>query len=326
MRKIGEKGILEEKKWNSIYNKKNKKIRDEITRITNNKLPKDFDDHITSLKKKIFDLKSNIASRQSSAFVLENITKYLPELIGGSADLSGSNNTKTKFSTIIKPSNFNGNYIHYGVREHGMAGIMNGMALHGGIIPYGGTFLIFLDYCKPSLRLSAFMGQKVIYIFSHDSIGLGEDGPTHQPIEHLAHLRAIPNLNVFRPADTIETLECWEIALKSSTNPSVIALSRQKIPFVTETLANKNMSSFGGYELKRTNSNPEITLIASGSEVQIAIDALNKLKKANINSKVVSMPCQELFDKQSKEYKEKVIEKSSKKISIEASSIFGWEK
>jgi len=254
------------------------------------------------------------------------LTKNLPELVGGSADLSGSNNTKTKHSTILKPSNFNGNYIHYGVREHGMAGIMNGMALHGGVLPYGGTFLIFLDYCKPSLRLSAFMGLKVIYIFSHDSIGLGEDGPTHQPIEHLAHLRAIPNLNVFRPADIIETLECWEIALKSSTNPSVIALSRQKIPFVTETLTNKNMSSLGGYELKKTNSNPEITLIASGSEVQIAIDALNKLKEANINSKVVSMPCQELFDKQSKEYRERVIEKNSKKISIEASSIFGWEK
>jgi len=325
-RKIGTKGILEEKKWTSIYNKKNKKIRDEITRLINNKLPEGFDDHINSLKKKIFNLKSSMATRQSSAFVIENITKNLPELIGGSADLSGSNNTKTKNSTIIKPSNFSGNYIHYGVREHGMAGIMNGMALHGGIIPYGGTFLIFLDYCKPSLRLSAFMGQKVIYIFSHDSIGLGEDGPTHQPVEHLAHLRAIPNLNVFRPADIIETLECWEIALKSSTNPSVIALSRQKIPFVTETLTNKNMSSLGGYELKKTNSDPEITLIASGSEVQIAIDALNKLKETNINSKVVSMPCQELFDKQSKEYRERVIEKNSKKISIEASSIFGWEK
>ena len=325
-RKIGTKGILEEKKWTSIYNKKNKKIRDEITRLINNKLPEGFDGHINSLKKKIFNLKSSMATRQSSAFVIENITKNLPELIGGSADLSGSNNTKTKNSTIIKPSNFSGNYIHYGVREHGMAGIMNGMALHGGIIPYGGTFLIFLDYCKPSLRLSAFMGQKVIYIFSHDSIGLGEDGPTHQPVEHLAHLRAIPNLNVFRPADIIETLECWEIALKSSTNPSVIALSRQKIPFVTETLTNKNMSSLGGYELKKTNSDPEITLIASGSEVQIAIDALNKLKETNINSKVVSMPCQELFDKQSKEYRERVIEKNSKKISIEASSIFGWEK
>jgi len=170
------------------------------------------------------------------------------------------------------------------------------------------------------------MGLKVIYIFSHDSIGLGEDGPTHQPIEHLAHLRAIPNLNVFRPADTIETLECWETALKSITNPSVIALSRQKIPFVTEVLTKKNMSNQGGYELKKTNLNPDVTLIASGSEVHIAIEALNKLKEINIDSKVISMPCQELFDKQSKDYREKVIEKNSKKISIEASCIFGWEK
>jgi len=325
-KKIGEKGILHEKKWNAVYDKKSKKIKDEFSRIINNKLPKDFNKIIEEQKKKFFDLKPNIPSRQASANCLEEIIKILPELVGGSADLSGSNNTKTKHSTILKPANFSGNYIHYGVREHGMAGIMNGMALHGGVLPYGGTFLIFSDYCKPSLRLSAFMGLKVIYIFSHDSIGLGEDGPTHQPIEHLAHLRAIPNLNVFRPADIIETLECWEIALKSSTNPSVIALSRQKIPFVTEMLTNKNMSSLGGYELKKTGSNPEITLIASGSEVQIAIDALHKLKETNINSKVVSMPCQELFDKQSKEYKEKIIEGNSKKISIEASSIFGWEK
>ena len=325
-RKIGDRGVLEEEKWNKIFNKKNKKIKEELSRIVNNRLPENFDKLLEKQKEKFFNLKSNIATRQGSADVLEEITKNLPELVGGSADLSGSNNTKTNHSKILKPANFNGNYIHYGVREHGMAGIMNGMALHGGIIPYGGTFLIFLDYCKPSLRLSALMGLRVVYIFSHDSIGLGEDGPTHQPIEHLAHLRAIPNLNVFRPADTIETLECWEIALKSSTNPSVIALSRQKIPFVTETFTKKNMSNLGGYELKKTNFNPEITLIASGSEVQIAIDALNKLKEININSKVVSMPCQELFDKQSKEYKEKVIEQNSKKISIEASSIFGWEK
>ena len=325
-RKIGEKGNILEKKWSEIYSKKNKKIKDELERIINNKLPKDFNEQMNQQKKKFFEAKSDIASRQSSANVLEEITKNIPELIGGSADLSGSNNTKTKNSIILTPSKFNGNYIHYGVREHGMAGIMNGMALHGGIIPYGGTFLIFLDYCKPSLRLSALMGLKVIYVFSHDSIGLGEDGPTHQPIEHLAHLRAIPNLNVFRPADTIETLECWEIALKSSTNPSVITLSRQKIPFITETLTNKNLSSLGAYEIKKTNSNPEITFIASGSEVHIAINALNKLKENNINSKVVSMPCQELFDKQSKEYKEKIIEKNSKKISIEAGSILGWEK
>ena len=325
-REVGKRGDSQEKKWNIVYNKKSKKVKDEFSRQINTKLPKNLDKIIDKEKIKFFNLKPNVASRQSSASVLEAITKNLPELVGGSADLSGSNNTKTKYSTIIKPSNFKGNYIHYGVREHAMAGIMNGMALHGGILPYGGTFLIFLDYCKPALRLSAFMGLRVIYIFSHDSIGLGEDGPTHQPIEHLAHLRAIPNLNVFRPADTIETLECWEIALKSSTNPSVIALSRQKLPFVTETLTKKNMSNLGGYELKKNNLNPEVTLIASGSEVQIAIEALNKLQEININSKVISMPCQELFDKQSKEYKEKIIDKNSIKISIEASSIYGWEK
>jgi len=325
-RMIGERGNHEEKKWNKIYDKKSSKIKQELNRTVNGKLPENFNKIINVQKNKFFNLKPVVASRQSSADVIEEITKNLPELIGGSADLSGSNNTKTKNSKILKPSNLGGNYIHYGVREHGMAGIMNGMSLHGGVIPYGGTFLIFSDYCKPSLRLSALMGLKVIYIFSHDSIGLGEDGPTHQPIEHLAQLRAIPNLNVFRPADTIETLECWEIALKSSTNPSVIALSRQKIPFITQTLNKKNMCSMGGYEIKRTNSNPEVTLIASGSEVQIAIDASKKLQNNNINSKVISMPCQELFDKQSNEYKEKIIEKNSKKISIEASSVFGWEK
>ena len=325
-RKIGKIGNLQEKKWKNIYNKKGKKIKDEFTRLINRKLPKNLDKIIEKEKRKFFDSKLTLASRKSSASVLEAITNNLPELIGGSADLSGSNNTKTKHSKIIKPSNFKGNYIHYGVREHAMAGIMNGMALHGGIIPYGGTFLIFSDYCKPSLRLSAFMGLKVIYIFSHDSIGLGEDGPTHQPIEHLFQLRTIPNLNVFRPADTIETLECWEIALKSSTNSSVIALSRQKLPFITETFSKKNMSKLGAYEIIKTKTVPDVTLVASGSEVQIAIEAQKKLKNININSKVVSMPCQELFDKQSKEYREKIIDKESIKISIEAGSVFGWEK
>jgi transketolase len=324
--KIGDKGTLYEKKWNLIYRKKNKKIKEELSRVINDKLPTNLDKIIQDQKKKFFNLKPDIASRQSSASVLEVITNSLPELIGGSADLSGSNNTNTKNSTVIKPSNFKGNYIHYGVREHAMAGIMNGMALHKGIIPYGGTFLVFLDYCKPSLRLSALMGLKVIYIFSHDSIGLGEDGPTHQPIEHLTHLRSIPNLNVFRPADTIETLECWELALKNSNTPSVIALSRQKLPFVTETLTQKNMSSFGAYDIRKNNPNPEVTLIASGSEVKIAIEAFNKLKDLNINSKVISMPCQELFNEQSKDYKERIFEKNSLKISIEASSIHGWEK
>jgi transketolase len=325
-RKIGEKGLLQEKKWNISFSKKNKKIKDEFNRVINNKLPKNFKKIINQYKKKIFHSKPNIASRQSSASVLEEITNILPELIGGSADLSGSNNTNTKHSKAIKSSNFKGNYIHYGVREHAMAGIMNGMALHKGIIPYGGTFLVFLDYCKPSLRLSALMGLKVIYIFSHDSIGLGEDGPTHQPIEHLTHLRAIPNLNVFRPADTIETLECWEIALKNINTPSVITLSRQKLPFITETLIQKNMCEFGAYEIKKNHPNPEITLIASGSEVEIAIEAHNKLKDINIFSKIVSMPCQELFNMQSKKYKENLLKEDSVKISIEASGVFGWEK
>jgi transketolase len=325
-RKIGEKGILLEKQWNTTYNKKSKKIKDEFSRVINDKLPKNFEKIVQEQKKKLFDLKQNIASRQSSASVLEGIIKSLPELIGGSADLSGSNNTNTKHSVIVKPANFKGNYIHYGVREHAMAGIMNGMALHKGIIPYGGTFLVFLDYCKPSLRLSSLMGLKVIYIFSHDSIGLGEDGPTHQPIEHLAHLRAIPNLNVFRPADTIETLECWELALKNSKTPSVIALSRQKLPFVTDILTQKNMSGLGAYEIRKSGPSPEVTLIASGSEVKIAIEAFHKLKNLNISSKVISIPCQELFNKQTKDYREKIFEKNSIKISIEASSIHGWEK
>jgi len=325
-RKIGDKGIVLEKKWNTILTKKNKKIRDELSRVVNDKLPKNFKEIIQEKKKKFFTSRLSVASRQSSASVLEEITNNLPELIGGSADLSGSNNTNTKHSRAIKSSSFKGNYIHYGVREHAMAGIMNGMALHKGIVPYGGTFLVFLDYCKPSLRLSALMGLKVIYIFSHDSIGLGEDGPTHQPIEHLSHLRTIPNLNVFRPADTIETLECWELALKNNNTPSVITLSRQKLPFITETLTQKNMSSLGAYEIKKSNSNSEVTLIASGSELQIAIEASNKLQNINISSKVISMPCQELFNIQSKEYKEKILGKNSIKISIEASSVYGWEK
>ena len=307
-RKIGEKGNNKEEKWIKIYNKKNKKIKDEFSRVFNNELPKNFVKVILKLKEKIFKEKYVVASRKSSELVLEEIVKEVPELIGGSADLSGSNNTITSNSKDIKPSNFNGNYIRYGVREHGMSGAMNGMALHGGIIPYGGTFLIFSDYCKPAIRLSSFMGIKVIYVLSHDSIGLGEDGPTHQPIEQLVALRGIPNLNVFRPADTIETLECWEIALKSSNNPSVIVLSRQKLPFVTETLSNKNMTAMGAYEIK-TNNNSEVTLVASGSEVHIAIEASNKLIKENINSKVVSMPCQELFDKQSTDYKNKILGK-----------------
>ena len=205
------------------------------------------------------------------ANTIESISAILPQLIGGSADLSGSNNTKTNNSKIINSKNFNGNYIHYGVREHGMAAVMNGLALYGGLIPYGGTFLIFSDYCKPSIRLSALMGLKVIYIFSHDSIGLGEDGPTHQPIEQLAGLRAIPNLNVFRPADINETLECWQIALESNNTPSVIALSRQKVPYINPENSKKNKCKSGAYLVNITSHESNVTLIASGTEVELAL-------------------------------------------------------
>ena len=247
-------------------------------------------------------------------------------LLGGSADLAGSNNTKTKFHNIIKPGDFNGNYIHYGVREHAMCGIMNGLALHSKFIPYGGTFLIFTDYCKPSIRLSALMKQRVIYVMTHDSIGLGEDGPTHQPVEQLSGLRSIPNLNVFRPADRIETIECWELALKNSKTPSVLSLTRQNLTPVRKKISNTNKCSFGAYEILRTNKKINITILASGSEVNLAIEASHKLAKDKIYSKVVSVPCQDIFDLQPKAYKQKILGETKFKISIEAASTDCWHK
>ena len=266
-----------------------------------------------------------LATRKTSEMFLDIVSK-LPNLIGGSADLAGSNNTKTKSHKIIKPSNFLGNYIHYGVREHAMCGIMNGIALHSNLIPYGGTFLIFSDYCKPSIRLAAMMKQRVIYIFTHDSIGLGEDGPTHQPIEQLTSLRSIPNLNVFRPADFIETFECWQKALESENSPSVIALTRQAIDPIRIKDTSENKSSFGAYEVLRSDNNIKITIIASGSETSLASDICHKLATENIYSKVISMPCQELFDQQSEDYKNKILTETELTVSIEASETHYWKK
>ena len=257
---------------------------------------------------------------------IETISSILPQMIGGSADLSGSNNTKTRNSKIINSKNFDGNYIHYGVREHGMAAVMNGLALYGGIIPYGGTFLIFSDYCKPAIRLSALMGLKVIYIFSHDSIGLGEDGPTHQPIEQLTGLRAIPNLNVFRPADINETLECWEIALKNNNTPSAIALSRQKVPYINPQNSRENKSEKGAYIVSITSHENNVVLIASGTEVELALKVQEKLRENKIHSKVVSMPCMELFDQQPEDYKKEILEEDSLIVTLEAGSIMSWQK
>ena len=255
-----------------------------------------------------------------------DIVSKLPNIIGGSADLAGSNNTKTNNHKMIKPSNFSGNYIHYGVREHAMCGIMNGIALHSSLIPYGGTFFNFSDYCKPSIRLAAMMKQRVIYVFTHDSIGLGEDGPTHQPIEQLASLRSIPNLNVFRPADLIETFECWQLAIENKDSPSVIALTRQAVNPVRMKKSSKNESSAGAYEILRTGGEINLTIISSGSETSLACEIGHKLAIERIYSKVVSMPCHELFDQQSEEYKKKVLGETKLIASIEASETSYWKK
>ena len=325
-RKIGDKGDLLEKKWLEVINKKNSKIQSYISNDYINSDLEKLKYLIEKEKTKYFDTKPSQATRQCSMSSIESISSILPQLIGGSADLSGSNNTKTSNSKIINSKNFDGNYIHYGVREHGMSAIMNGLALYGGLIPYGGTFLIFSDYSKPSIRLSALMGLKVIYIFSHDSIGLGEDGPTHQPIEQLTGLRAIPNLNVFRPADMNETLECWELALKNHNTPSAIALSRQKVPYINQNNTKENKCEKGAYVVKITSHENNLTIIASGTEVELALRVQEKLKENNIHSKVVSMPCMELFDKQPDVYRKDIIEENSLIITIEAGSTSSWKK
>jgi len=325
-RKIGNIGEELEKNWLQIINKKNPKIKNELNKYKEKLDFSGLENLIQKEKEKYFETKPSLATRQCSMAAIEKISAFLPQLIGGSADLSGSNNTKTNNSKIINSKNFNGNYIHYGVREHGMAAVMNGLALYGGIIPYGGTFLIFSDYCKPSIRLSALMGLKVIYVFSHDSIGLGEDGPTHQPIEQLTGLRAIPNLNVFRPADINETFECWEIALKSENTPSAIALSRQKVPYINPKNPKENKCEKGAYVVNLTSHESNITLVASGTEVELALKIQNKLKENNIHSKVVSMPCMELFDKQPEDYRKDILEENSLIVSLEAGSVMSWQK
>ncbi len=317
-RKIGQRGEILEKKWNKVL--KRKKIK------FNQTLKNNFTTVLKKEKENAIKEPKSLATRKCSEMTLGALTKQKNNLIGGSADLAGSNNTKTKNHKIIKPGDFTGNYIHYGVREHAMSGVMNGIALHSNLIPYGGTFLIFSDYCKPSIRLSALMKKRVIYVMTHDSIGLGEDGPTHQPIEQLSGLRAIPNLNVFRPADRIETIECWEHALKSSKTPSVLSLTRQNLNPVRKIYPNKNLCSLGGYEVLRTNKKINLTILASGSEVNLALEVSHKLAKDKIYSKVISMPCMELFELQSKSYKNKILKETKFKISIEAGSSDCWKK
>ncbi len=265
------------------------------------------------------------ATRKSSQEALEVLNPALPELIGGSADLTGSNNTKTKTLKPIAADDFSGRYIHYGVREHGMAAAMNGIALHGGLIPYGGTFLAFADYCRPAIRLSALMGLRVIYVMTHDSIGLGEDGPTHQPVEQLASLRAIPNLNVLRPADAVETAECWAAALAAMDTPSVIVLSRQNLPAVRRKRATENLSARGAYVLEEAEGPRAVTLLATGSEVALALEAREQLREEGVAAAVVSMPCWELFERQPVEYRRLVLGHAPR-IAVEAAAPFGWSR
>ena len=317
-RAIGAKGAKERKRWQQKANNKINKLSN-----SNSKL---FDKIFSTAKAAAIKDAKPTATRKSSEDILTLLTAEIPELIGGSADLAGSNNTKTKSQKIIKPGDFSGSYIHYGVREHAMCAIMNGIALHDNLIPYGGTFLIFSDYCKPSIRLSALMKQRVVYVMTHDSIGLGEDGPTHQPIEQLAGLRAIPNLNVFRPADTTETIECWELALQQKKTPSVLSLTRQNLIPARKEFSKQNKCAYGAYEILRTNSKIDLTIIATGSEVELAVEASQELAKENIHCKVISMPCQELFDGQSDSYKNSILHETVAKISIEAASTMGWKK
>jgi transketolase len=300
--------------------------RAEFERRIAGKLPAGFDQAIAELKSRLAAEPQTLATRKSSELALETITAAVPELILGSADLTPSNNTKTKNLVAISPGNFAGRYIHFGIREHGMAACMNGMALHGGLIPSGATFMVFTDYCRPAIRLSALMGLRAIYVMTHDSIGLGEDGPTHQPVEHLAALRCMPNVNVFRPADAVEAAECWELALKSATTPSVLALTRQNLPQIRSGKESGNLSALGAYELGPAEGTARVSLFASGSEIEIAVAARTMLAARGIAARIVSVPSLELFAKQDDAYRAKVIGTASVKIGIEAAVGMGWDR
>ncbi|MEM5515777.1 transketolase [Henriciella sp. AS95] len=286
----------------------------------------DIEAVVRAHKKAVVEGGEDKATRQWSGAVLEELTKSIPEMVGGSADLSGSNNTKTKVTEPMTPANWGGRYVHYGIREHGMAAAMNGMALHKGIIPYSGTFLVFADYSRAAIRLGALMGERVIHVMTHDSIGLGEDGPTHQPVEHVASLRAMPNMQVFRPADGVETAECWELALKQTNGPSTIALTRQKVASVRKTHTDENLSAKGGYVLSPAKADEKIVIIATGSEVEIAMAAQADLEAKGIGARVVSMPCVELFETQPASYQRETLGGDLPKIAVEAGVRFGWDR
>jgi len=315
------------KEWEKRYAALDSEVKSDFDRRLRGDLPVDLDPAILEYKKQLAEKPVKVATRKASEMALNVINAAVPETIGGSADLTGSNNTRSKDQETYSADNYGGRFVHYGIREHGMASAMNGMALHGGVIPYSGTFLVFSDYCRPAIRLAALMGLRVVHVMTHDSIGLGEDGPTHQPVEHMASLRAIPNLMTFRPGDVTETMECWQLALKQAARPSVLALTRQGLePFRTQ-FEDQNLCARGAYVLDGDAKDAaDATIFASGSEVAIALGAAALLREAGRSARVVSVPCFELFEEQSDEYKAELLGDSPVKIAVEAGIRMGWDR
>jgi transketolase len=324
-REAGGRGVAVRQAWEQRLAAAPPERRSEFLRRQNAELPAGFDAVIAKVCDEFRAKNAKIATRQASGAVLDALVPAVPELLGGSADLTPSNNTKAKGLEDVKPGDYSGRYVRYGIREHGMAAAMNGIAAHGGLIPYGGTFLTFTDYCRPSIRLSALSDLGVIYVMTHDSIGLGEDGPTHQPIEHLAALRAIPRLRVFRPADPVETAECWALAMKERHAPSILALTRQSVPLLRTEAGGDNRSARGAYVLADADGPRRVTLLATGSEVGLAMTAREALAKDGIAAAVVSMPCWELFERQPEDYRNTVLG-TAPRVGVEAAVRLGWDR
>jgi transketolase len=325
-RDAGQRSKAARKAWDSKLGGLAPDLKAEFERRMAGELPAALTDAVQKVKRTLAEAPKDIATRASSEFALEGLVPVVPEMIGGSADLTGSNNTRTKSMKAITASDFSGRFINYGIREHGMAAAMNGMTLHGGIIPYSGTFLVFSDYCRPAIRLAALMGERVIHVMTHDSIGLGEDGPTHQPVEHLAALRAIPSLYVFRPCDAVEAIECWELALRAKDNPSVLALTRQNLPQLRTSYISDNLCAAGAYEiLPVEGDNVDVSIFASGSEVAIAVEAAQLLNRQGKPARVVSVPCFELFLGLPPEQRHPIIAGAEVNVGVEAGIRQGWD-
>lgn len=325
-RRTGERGGRARRDWEQRVRALPADSRKQLKRALRKSPPKTLAKAIASHKRELSRQAPMIATRKASELALEAVNECLPNSVGGSADLTGSNNTRTRGMETVTAEDFSGRYIHWGVREHAMAAAMNGIALHGGLIPYGGTFLCFADYAKPAIRLAALMGLRSIFVLTHDSIGLGEDGPTHQPVEHLAMLRAIPNLQVFRPADAVETAECWQTAIESTGCPSAIALSRQALPTLRSEHRQENLSAYGAYVLREESGPCEVVLIATGSEVALATEARAQLEAGGTPTRVVSMPCEERFASQPKRYRRKILPRGPVRVAVEAAVMRGWER